>query len=199
MSKQEKKVEIPTTVITGVVRLSYANLWEPKSINGGKEKYSVSLLIPKTDTVTLGKINNAVKAAYTDGQAKLKGNGKTVPQLSALKTPLRDGDTERPDDEAYQGHFFVNANSDIAPIIVDLNRREITERRQIYSGAYARAQVNFYAYNAGGASRGIACGLNGIQKVRDGESLGGRGNVAEDFDDGFIADEFAGGDDDFLN
>ena len=59
-------------------------------------------------------INNdraAIQAAYDEGQSKLKGNGKSVPALSALKTPLRDGDTERPDDEAYANAYFVNANS----------------------------------------------------------------------------------------
>ena len=87
-----------TKVITDEVRLSYANLWEAKSINGGAPKFSVSLIIPKSDTKTLAKIEAAIKAAYEEGEAKLKGTGKSVPQLSTIKTPLRDGDTERPDD-----------------------------------------------------------------------------------------------------
>ena len=92
----------PMKVITGRdTRWSYANVWEPKSIQGGTPKYSVSLIIPKSDTVTLEKIRTAIQAAYTEGQGKLKGNGKTVPPLAALKTPLRDGDVERPDDPAY--------------------------------------------------------------------------------------------------
>lgn len=91
-----------TKVITGVnTRWSYANVWDPKSINGGAPKYSVSLIIPKSDTATVEKIKAAIQAAYEDGESKLKGNGKTVPALSVLKTPLRDGDLERPDDEAY--------------------------------------------------------------------------------------------------
>ena len=109
-------------VITGPnTRWSYANVWEPKSINGGTPKYSVSLIIPKSDTKTVAKIEAAIEAAYREGEAKLKGNGKSVPALSVLKTPLRDGDLERPDDPAYAGSYFVNANATSAPGIVDLS------------------------------------------------------------------------------
>ena len=102
MSKNVK-ISNPMKVITGVdTRWSYANVWEPKSINGGTPKYSVSLIIPKSDTKTIAKIQAAIEAAYKEGEAKLKGNGKSVPALSVLKTPLRDGDAERPDDEAYK-------------------------------------------------------------------------------------------------
>ena len=89
------KFNNPTKVITGVnTRWSYANVWHPKAINGGAPKYSVSLIIPKSDTATVNKIKAAIQAAYDDGEAKLKGNGKSVPPLSALKTPMRDGDLE---------------------------------------------------------------------------------------------------------
>ena len=105
------KVNNPMKVITGPnTRWSYANVWEPKAINGGTPKYSVSLIIPKSDTVTINKIKAAIEAAYKEGEAKLKGNGRSVPALSVLKTPLRDGDVERPDDEAYANAYFVNAN-----------------------------------------------------------------------------------------
>ena len=196
MSNNVKETANLQKVITGVVRLSYANLWQPKSINGGKEKYSVSLIIPKSDKVTLAKIKAATEAAYQEGQTKLKGNGKTVPPLATLKTPLRDGDAERPEDEAYADSYFVNANSDTAPGIVDINRQPITDHSEIYSGAYARASINFYAYNAGGASRGIACGLSNIQKVRDGESLGGKSKAEDDFNDDFVYED---DDEDFLS
>ena len=99
-----------TKVITGVnTRWSYCNVWEPKSINGGTPKYSVSLIIPKTDTVTVEKIKKAIEAAYKEGESKLRGTGKSVPALEAIKTPLRDGDLERPDDDAYKGCYFMNA------------------------------------------------------------------------------------------
>ena len=103
----------PMKVITGPdTRWSYANVWEAKSINGGTPKFSVSLIIPKSDTKTITKIKAAIEAAYREGEAKLKGNGKTVPPLAALKTPLRDGDTERPDDPAYNNAYFINSNSE---------------------------------------------------------------------------------------
>ena len=180
----------PTEVLTKEVRLSYANLFEPKSINDSKPKYSVSLIIPKSDEYTLGKIRAAIELAYTEGASKLKGNAKTVPPLSTLKTPLRDGDTDRPDDEAYDDAYFVNANSTTAPGVFDRGGNPIIDRAEIYSGAYGRALINFYSYNSNG-NKGIACGLNGIQKLRDGEPLGG-GSRAEDV---FTADPY----DDFLS
>lgn len=181
----------PTKVITGPnTRFSYLNAWEPKAIDGGKPKYSVSLIIPKDDTATIEKINAAIQAAYEEGQSKLKGNGKSVPQLAAIKKPLRDGDIERPDDEAYANSYFVNANSASAPGIVDANRQPIIEHSEMYSGIYGRASINFYAFNVNG-NRGIACGLNNLQKLRDGEPLGGKASAESDFatedDDDFLS------------
>ncbi len=184
-------VNNPTKVITGPeTRWSYCNAWEPKAINGGEPKYSVSLIIPKSDKKTIAKIKAAIEAAYREGEAKLKGNGRSVPALSVLKTPLRDGDTERPDDEAYANSYFVNANSTTAPGIVDADRQPILERSEVYSGVYGRASINFYAFNSNG-NKGIACGLNNLQKIRDGEPLGGKSRAEDDF-----ADE---DDDDFLS
>ncbi|WP_455534857.1 DUF2815 family protein [Roseburia inulinivorans] len=172
----------PTKVITGVnTRWSYVNAWEPKSINGGAPKYSVSLIIPKSDTKTIEKIQAAIQAAYDEGQGKLKGNGKSVPALSVLKTPLRDGDAERPDDEAYADSYFINANSGTAPGIVDADCQPILDRSEVYSGVYGRASINFYAFNSNG-NKGIACGLNTLQKIKDGEPLGGKSRAEDDFD-----------------
>lgn len=181
----------PMKVITGPeTRWSYANVWEAKSINGGTPKFSVSLIIPKSDTRTLNKIKAAIEAAYKEGEAKLKGNGRSVPALSAIKTPLRDGDLERPDDEAYADSYFVNANSATAPGIVDTNLDPILERSEVYSGVYGRASINFYAFNSNG-NKGIACGLNNLQKIKDGESLGGKSRAEDDFatsvDDDFLS------------
>lgn len=181
----------PMKVITGPdTRWSYANVWEPKSINGGTPKYSVSLIIPKSDKVTVEKIKKAIQAVYEEGQSKLKGNGKTVPALSVLKTPLRDGDLERPDDEAYANSYFINANSATAPGIVDADRNTIIDRSEVYSGVYGRASINLYAFNSNG-NKGIACGLNNLQKIKDGEPLGGKSRAEDDF----ATDE----DDDFLS
>ena len=184
------KIQNPTKVITGVnTRWSYANVWDAKSINGGAPKYSVSLIIPKSDTVTLKKIQAAIQAAYEEGESKLKGNGKIVPPLDTIKTPLRDGDKERPGDPAYANSYFINANSSTAPGIVDADRNPILERSEVYSGVYGRASINLYAFNSNG-NRGIACGLNNLQKIRDGEPLGGKSRAEDDF-----ADD----DDDFLS
>lgn len=171
----------PLKVVTGPdTRWSYVNAWEPKSINGGTPKYSVSLIIPKSDTKTIERIKAAIEAAYHEGEGKLKGNGRTVPPLAALKTPLRDGDVERPDDPAYKNAYFMNANNSTAPGIVDADRQPIIERSEIYSGVYGRASVNFYAFNTNG-NKGIACSLNNLQKIRDGEHLGGKSNAEDDF------------------
>lgn len=186
MSKTAKRMN-PTKVITGVVRLSYANVWEPKSINGGAEKYSVSLIIPKSDTKTLSAINEAVNAAIEEGKGKFGGK---IPNKAALKLPLRDGDIDRPDDEAYANSYFINANSNTPLQIVDRNVNPIIDRSEVYSGVYARVSINFYAFNSNG-NKGIACGLGNIQKIRDGEPLGGRTNAADDFatdvDDDFLS------------
>lgn len=185
------RINNPMKVITGPeTRWSYANVWEPKSINGGAPKYSVSLIIPKSDTKTVEKIKAAIKAAYDEGQGKLKGNSRTVPALSVLKTPLRDGDTERPDDPVYANSYFINANSASAPGIVDADCQPIIDRSEVYSGVYGRASINFYAFNSNG-NKGIACGLNNLQKIKDGEPLGGKSRAEDDFsteeDDDFLA------------
>lgn len=176
-----------TKVITGKnTRLSYFHGLDPVSINGGPERYSVSVLIPKDDKETVKAINNAVDAAIEEGIAKFGGK---KPNKAAIKLPLRDGDTER-EDEAYAGHWFINANSKTAPQIVDKAVKPILDRDEVYSGCYARVSLNFYAFNSNG-NKGIACGLGNIQKIRDGESLGGRSSATDDFsieeDDDFLS------------
>lgn len=162
-------------VITGKVRFSYANVWEPKSVNGSDPKYSVSLIIPKSDEKTLQKIKAAIEAAKKDGVSKLGGK---IP--ANLKTPLRDGDVDRPDDEAYAGSYFINANSHTKPGIVDKNVQPILDPTEFYSGCYGRASIVFYAYNANG-NKGVAAGLQNLQKLEDGEPLGGRSRPEDDF------------------
>lgn len=175
------KVSNPMKVITGKdTRWSFANVWEPKSINGGTPKYSVSLIVPKSDTATVAKIKAAIEAAYHEGEAKLRGNGRSVPALAAIKTPLRDGDIERPDDPAYANSYFINANASTAPGIVDADCNPILTRSEVYSGVYGRASITLYAFNSNG-NKGIACGLNNLQKIRDGEPLGGKASAASDF------------------
>ncbi len=185
-----------TKVITGKCRASYANLLVPKAVkDDDKLKNSCSIIVPKSDKTTVDKIKAAIQAAYELGENKLKGNGKTAPPLDKIRTPLRDGDSERGDDPAYENSYFVNANSDVAPGIVDKDRNPILDAREIYSGMYARFSLNFYAYNTRG-NRGVGCGLNNIQKLADGEALGGKSRAEDDFNDSYSDDDYD--DNDFL-
>ena len=158
-------------------RISFANSWEPKAINGGDEKYSVSCLIPKSDKKTLARIQKAVEAAKEDGKAR-KWSGKIPPNL---KLPLRDGDIDRPDDENYEDCYFLNASSKDAPQVVDRKVNPVLDPMMVYSGCYCNVSVNFYAFNANG-NRGVAAGLGNIQFVRDGERLSGKASADADFD-----------------
>lgn len=188
------KAKTPTKVITGPKTVfSYLNVNEPKApLGGGTPKYSISLIIPKSDTVTIAKINAAIEAAYNEGQSKLKGNSKFVPDLDALKTPLRDGDKDRKGDPVYANSYFLNANSASKPGVVDADRQEIIDTSELYSGIVGRASINFYAFNSNG-NKGIACGLNNLQKLADGTPLGSRSRAEDDFAD--LDDE---DDEDFL-
>lgn len=180
-----------TKVVTGKVRFSYAHVWEPASINGGDEKYSVSILIPKSDKKTLKAIEKAVEAAKEVGRSS-KFGGK-IP--ANLKTPLRDGDEDRPDDEVYADHYFVNANANTKPGIVDKHGQPIIDTTEFYSGCYGHASITFYPFNSNG-NRGIACGLNNLMKTEDGDPLGGRSRAEDDF--AALIDD-ADDEDDFLN
>lgn len=166
------------TSVTKVIvpcRFSYLHCWEPNAVNGGDPKYLVSAIIPKSDTDTIDKLKKAIEQAKKDTVSKWGGK---VP--ANLKLPLRDGDIDRPEDEAYADSYFFNANSRQAPQVVDKNVQPIIEQSEVYSGCYGRISVNFYGFNNNG-NRGIAAGLGNIQKLRDGESLGGRTNADEDF------------------
>lgn len=177
---------VSTKVVTGEVRFSYVNVFEPKSINGSDEKYSVSLLIDKRDTKTIEAIERAIEAAKQAGVAKFGGK---IPPV--LKLPLRDGDTERPDDESYAGKMFVNANCKTKPGLIEKNGMEIIDTTEFYSGCYGKASVTFYAFNSNG-NKGIACGLNNIMKTRDGEPLGGRSRAVDDFANDIEEDDIFG-------
>lgn len=171
-----------TTITTGKVRLSYVKLFTPATAPGSDTaKYSVSLLIDKSDKDTIKQINAAIEEAKAQGK-----NSKWGGKLPAnLKLPLRDGDTDKPDDEAYKGKYFLNASSVRKPGVVDRNVQPILDPEEVYSGCYGRANINFYPFNANG-NRGVAVGLNHVQKVADGERLGGATiSVEAAFDDDF--------------
>lgn len=169
------KTDSPTKIVIPC-RISFANIWEPKSIQGSEPKYSVSCVIPKSDKKTLAKINAAVEAAKEEAKSK-KWSGKIPPNL---KLPLRDGDIERPDDENYANCMFLNANSTDKPGIVDRQVNPILEPMQVYSGCYCNVSLSVYGFNSNG-NRGVACGLGNIQWLKDGERLSGRVDAASDF------------------
>lgn len=174
MGNENANVNVTKVIVP--CRFSYLHCWEPNAVNGGDQKYSVSAIIPKSDTETVEKIKRAIEQAKKDSVSKWGGK---VP--ANLKLPLRDGDIDRPEDEAYADSYFFNANSRQAPQVVDKNVQPILEQSEVYSGCYGRISVNFYGFNNNG-NRGIAAGLGNIQKLRDGESLGGRSSADEDFD-----------------
>lgn len=172
-----------TKVVTGRgTRWSYVNVWQPRTVSDdGTQKFSISLIIAKSDQKTIDDCQAAIVAAYEAGENKLKGTAKVVPPLESVKTPLRDGDIDRPHDPVYADSYFINANSTTAPEIVDQHLQPIIDREEVYSGCYGRASITFYAYNFRG-TRGIACGLNNLQKTGDGEPLGGgKPRAEEDF------------------
>ena len=178
MKTNNTKVIIPC-------RFSYLHCWEPDSVNGGDPKYSVSAIIRKDDTSTVNAIKDAIEQAKKDSVGKWGGK---IP--ANLKLPLRDGDIDHPDDENYRGCYFINCNSRQAPQVVDSKVKPILDQSEVYSGCYGNISVTFFGYNSSG-NRGVGAGLGNIQKIRDGESLGGRTNAADDFsteeDDDFLS------------
>lgn len=169
------------SVTTGKVRLSYCHIWEPYAQNPGDEaKYSVTILIPKSDTATLNAIYAEMAAAEQQGVTSKWGGVK--PPI--VKNPLYDGDGVRPSGEPFgdecKGFMVMTASSKDQPSIVDLQVQPILNRADVYSGCYARVSVNFFAYSANG-NKGIGCGLNAIQKIEDGEALAGRVSAQEAF------------------
>jgi len=173
-----------TKVMVKKARASYAHIFEPQAINEGDEpKYNISLIISKDDTETIDKINQAVENAKENGKEKFGGK---IPKN--LKTPLRDGDEEREDDEAYQNAYFLNANTKRKPQVLDMDGRRTDDPEDVYSGCYIHATVNFYPFAVSG-NKGVACGLGNIMKAADGEPLGGGGAKAEDDFAEFLTDD----------
>lgn len=177
-----------TKVVTGKSRLSYANIFEPKAPqSGGDPKYSVTLLIPKTDTATLAKIKEAIADARENF---CKRNGANALPVKP-NTTLHDGDGVRDSGDPYgpecHGHYVITVSSKQKPVIVDRNGQPILDSSEVYSGCYGRASINFYGYSQAG-KKGISAGLLAVQKLADGEPFGTVGS-ADDFNDGFKDDD----------
>lgn len=172
-----------THVVTGKVRLSYVSLVQPRANEDGQEpKYGCTVLIPKSDTATLAKLEAAADAAKKKG-ASLWGG--TIPPK--VDIPLRDGDGARPSDgmpygDECKGHWVMNVSAKRRPRVVDINRNDIINPDEIYSGMYARVSVDFYPYATAG-KKGVGIGLNNVQKLADGEMLGGGTTPDQDFGD----------------
>ena len=153
----------PTKVITSPNTLwSYVHVFQPNSINGSTPKYSVALIFRK-DSPDIPKIRAAIQAAYDEGISKLKGNGKIAPALTALKTPLRDGDAEHPGEEVYAGTYYLNANSSTKPGVVDRDMNPIIDPEEVFSGCRGKASINFYCFNTNG-NKGIAASIRGLDQ-----------------------------------
>ena len=175
-----------TRVKIGEVRLSYCHLFQPEAVaDGGEKKYSVSLLIPKSNTKLAEEVKAAIKAAFMAGVASRFGGKQPAP--GTWKNPLRDGDAERPDDDTYAGCFFINATSRTKPGIVKIVKMngekklvEVTDEDEVYSGCYGVVSVNFFAFNNAG-NKGVAAGLNNVLKTKDGDYLGGRTSAQSEF------------------
>ncbi|OSR23723.1 hypothetical protein B8A62_09920 [Listeria monocytogenes] len=170
-------------VKTGKVRFSYVHVFEPWAGDESQEKkYSVCLIIDKTDKKTVKAIKSAIKELKESKEAITVWGGKNGTAPKNLKTPLRDGDEERDEMEEFEGKYFVNANSKRQPGVINKKRKELTAE-EFYSGCYGRASIDLYAYNSNG-SKGIAVGLNNLLFLEDGEPLGFSALSAEDdFDD----------------
>ena len=182
-----------TKVVTGKVRFSFCSLFEPKEAQGGGDpKYSVTLLIPKSDTATVGKLKAAIAEAR---EVFCKRNGASALPAKPNHT-MHDGDGLRDSGEPYgpecKGCYVITVSSKNKPVVVDNFRNEITDPGEVYSGCYGRAAINFFGYNSNG-KKGISAGLLSIQKLHDGEPFGTVGS-ADDFNDGYSTEE----DDDFL-
>lgn len=176
----------PTRVLTGKVRISYPHVFKAQAAEeGGEPKYSVSLVIRKTDKATLADVRKAIDAAKKDGLTS-KWGGK-MPPARTFKEPLRDGDDEKAGDPMYAGCFFINASSKDKPTVLDQNREPITTADEFYAGCFGRAAINFFPYT--GKSNGVGCGLNNLQKLSDGPRVGGKSNADDDFADDFEGDD----------
>lgn len=178
-----------TQVITGTVRLSYLHVFKPRAqAEGADPKYSACLLIPKSDTKTVNAIKAACEAARLSSAALF--NGK-VPEK--LKSPVHDGDGEMPSGGSYgpeaKGMWVLNCSSKSQPGLVDRNVNPILDQTELYSGCWGRVDLNFFCYNTNG-NKGIAAGLNNIQKIRDDEPLGGKQRASDVFEAVEDDDEF---------
>lgn len=178
-----------TKVCTRLVRFSYVSVFEPRKVEGSEEaEYSVTLLIPKSDTITI----QAIKAAMAEArEAFCKKNGSSSLPAKPVHT-LHDGDGLKDSGEPYgeecKGCWVISVRSKKPVKIIDQNKQPITDPEVLYSGCYGQAVINFYGYNRNGR-KGISASLMGLRKIKDGERLSGSVCSDDDFDDASVADD----------
>jgi hypothetical protein len=176
------KVKTITKIITGKVRFNYVSIFQPRIISQGEEaRYSLQILIPKTDKETISRLNCSMEEAKKAGAA-IWGKAE-----AHVKTPLRDGDLEQLGEE-YAGHYYINLSAKTRPVAVDRQLKKISDQSEIYSGCYGKVSFNIYVYsheraiaNGKEINCGIGCGLLNVQKLEDGELLG-RSRPEDDFE-----------------
>lgn len=181
----------PVTVKTGKVRFAYVNFNEFQTDTTGKEtdKYGCMLLIPKSDEETckaLFEARDQVIAEYKKqaGKAKLPDGFKML---------IRDGDDTDKDGDYYEGHWFLNCSTKVKPVVVGRMRDEAgklmpVKPEEVYSGMYGRCSLNIFFFS--GTGTGVGAGLNGVQKLAEGERMsGGNFNAETTFADDFEDDD----------
>lgn len=173
---------------TGLCRLSYAYVFEPRPNDDPtqKAKYSASIIIPKTEKRTLAAIKEAVSKLRQDPEARGIWGGSD----RGIHEPLHDSDTDelKCDDEAYKNTYFMNASSTRKPKLFSKDRTEIIDPEELYSGCWCQFQINLFCYSNSG-SKGIGVGLTAIRKIKDGDALGGVVVSADSWDDDLIDDD----------
>lgn len=177
--KIEAKMKSPTRVITGIVRLSFSNLFEPRqNDDGSKGRYDCCLLIDKSDETTIECINKATEGAKAKGIAE-KWGGKAPKNF---QNPLHDGDDKEDDQysDTFKGVMYVNPKSKSRPGIVDKHGAKIIDPEELYSGCYVIAALSFFPYEMNG-NRGVGIGIDNVMKWKDGESLAGKPSADNDF------------------
>jgi len=171
----------PKRVVTGEVRGSFVNIFKPRfNALSSREEFSMMLLIPKSDSATVEKIEGAIETAKLE-----RWNDKPPKNL---REPLKDGDDEtqipesaEPGELPYASHYFMNVKSTTKPGIVDADLNTVIDENSFRSGDYCKVSLQSYSYDKKG-NRGVSFGLNNVQVLRKGEPLGGRSRPENDFE-----------------
>jgi len=167
-------------IVTGKVRLLWPALFTPRGFQGGPPKYSVEVLIPKSDKAMVKKFTDGIRQAISDrwGDQKSPSN---------VKVWFRDGDQEGRG-PAYEGHYFFSASDkQNPPGVIDENRETVLDPHLVKSGDWGRVSITVFTYDK--PSPGVSFGLNNVQWLERGEPVGSRAAPEEDFKDAWGVDD----------